>query len=534
MSAPAALGLRSGALLAGVSFLARLPFDLRRPVDAAAAAASLRSRLAGRERALVDLVSHGILANPGNPLAALLRHAGCELGDLERSLAKDGIEATLERLLAAGVYLTVEEFKGRRPVRRGSLELEASPDLLRNPRAAHHVAAASGGSRSGGTPVFIDMEFVRSAAGNLRLLLDGADAAGADTATWEVPGAGARFRLLKFACLGPPPAAWFCQIDPELGHLHPVFRWNARAMRAASLLALRPIPRPVFSPPADPAPALAWLSEQRSRRRRTLLFTFPSSALALAAAATRAGLALDHLQLMLGGEPVTSARLAAVRAAGARAIPRYGSVECGAIGYGCLAARDSDDVHLLEDMHALVQPRAAAASTGLPADALLITALHPRAPFAFLNVSMGDAATLAHRACGCALEARGWRRHVHGIRSFEKLTAGGMTFLGTDVARTLEEVMPARFGGGPTDYQLCETEGDDGRSSLALVVSPEVGELAESAVVEAFFSALGRGAPAETMMAEAVRGTVPLRVERRRPSSTQAGKVLHVHLQRRA
>jgi len=90
--------------------MARLPFDLRRPVDATAARAGLHSRLAGRGAAFLDLVSRGILANPANPTAALLRHAGCELPDLERSLGQDGLDATLEHLFAAGVYLTVDEF----------------------------------------------------------------------------------------------------------------------------------------------------------------------------------------------------------------------------------------------------------------------------------------------------------------------------------------------------------------------------------------------------------------------------------------
>ena len=34
----------------------------------------------------------------------------------------------------------------------------------------------------------------------------------------------------------------------------------------------------------------------------------------------------------------------------------------------------------------------------------------------------------------------------------EKLNAGGMTFLDTDIVRLLERDLPARFGGGPTDF----------------------------------------------------------------------------------
>jgi hypothetical protein len=73
-----------------------------------------------------------------------------------------------------------------------------------------------------------------------------------------------------------------------------------------------------------------------------------------------------------------------------------------------------------------------------------------------LNLSLGDHARLERRACGCPLERLGWDTHLETIRSFEKLTAAGMNFLDVDVIRVLEEILPARFGGGPTDYQLQE------------------------------------------------------------------------------
>ncbi len=71
---------------------------------------------------------------------------------------------------------------------------------------------------------------------------------------------------------------------------------------------------------------------------------------------------------------------------------------------------------------------------------------------------MGDQAVVSERACGCPYQQLGWTTHLHGIRSFEKLTAAGMTFLDTDVIRVLEEVLPGRFGGIPSDYQLVEEE----------------------------------------------------------------------------
>src|SRR5262249_60088571 len=119
-------------------------------------------------------------------------------------------------------------------------------------------------------------------------------------------------------------------------------------------------------------------------------------------------------------------------------------------------------VHLFDDLHALI-PAATPADRGeLPGSAILVTSLRPTAPLILLNVSMGDRAVLTRRRCGCPLEDLGWRTHLHTIRSFEKLTTGGMTFLDTDVIRVLEQVLPARFVGGPTDYQVAAEAGADG------------------------------------------------------------------------
>ena len=46
-----------------------------------------------------------------------------------------------------------------------------------------------------------------------------------------------------------------------------------------------------------------------------------------------------------------------------------------------------------------------------------------------LNVSLGDQAVMVQHACGCPLQTLGWDTHLYTIRSYEKLTGGGMTSL---------------------------------------------------------------------------------------------------------
>jgi hypothetical protein len=142
---------------------------------------------------------------------------------------------------------------------------------------------------------------------------------------------------------------------------------------------------------------------------------------------------------------------------------------------------------------------------------------------------MGDQAVIGPRRCGCPLEELGWPTHLHTIRSHEKLTAGGMTFLDTDVIRVLEEVLPARFGGGPADYQLIEDEGPDGRPRLRLRVHPAVGPVDPRAVADGFLSALGGGSRVERVMGLQWRDSAIVEVERQPPMVTPTGKILHLH-----
>lgn len=166
----------------------------------------------------------------------------------------------------------------------------------------------------------------------------------------------------------------------------------------------------------------------------------------------------------------------------------------GLIGLGCRVPSNADDVHLFHDRLAFVV--ADAAVDAVPRTALFVSSLRARGtPIVLLNTSLGDQATLERRTCGCPLGELGWDRHLHSIRSFEKLTACGMTFLDFDVIRDLEQVLPARFGGVPTDYQLVEDEARRGQPRLRLLVHPRVGPLARDQIIKAFLEAIGPGRP---------------------------------------
>ena len=514
----------------GARFLQKLPSFLRHPLRLDEARAILRGRLERREADFLALVHGTIYANPASPYRQLLAMAGCEYGDLERLVQTDGLEGALRHLLQLGVYLTVDEYKGRRPVRRGSVALSVDPGQLRNPWSACHVPVRTGGSRSGQIPALIDLAFVRDCAVNVLLWLEARGALASAKAHWQFPQSGATARLLEYASFS-PPVRWFSPIDPATPEMLPLYRLSAMALRWGSRLAGVPLPRPEYVPFADPLPIVRWMAQVLAAGGMPHLHTWPSYAVRLCQVAAGAGLDLTGAQFTVVGEPITEARLAVVRRVGARAWARYGSVESGGIGYACLAPRVADEVHLLEDCLAVIQPGAEGEAHALPAAGLFMSSLRATAPLVFLNVSLGDQATVDRRPCGCALHQLGWTTRLHTIRSYEKLTAGGVTFLDTDVIRVLEEVLPARFGGGPTDYQLVEEQdAEDGHPRLRLLVRPEIGPLDPELVASSFLDAIGPGEQGERLMALRWRDAKLLRVDRQAPLTTPTGKILHLHV----
>jgi hypothetical protein len=513
---------------AGASLLRRLPAFLRNPVTTAEARAALPDRLRRRDDDFLAFLDRGVWRHRDSPYRALLAHVGLERRDVESLVRRQGVDGALGALCRRGVYLTSDEFKGRVPVRRGDFAHRMDQLALRNPAASVHVAFHTSG-RTGQTQVVgIDLAQLRHEAVDLKLFFE---ARGGDRwvhGVYGVPGTSIIRVVLRVGAIGAPLARWFSQLDPDGRGLHPRYRWSARLMCAAGALAGTPIPWPEHVPLEHPRRVVSWLLETLAGGRTPNLWALTSSAVRVCEDAAAAGLRLDGARFTLLGEPLTAARLAVIRRVGADAASYYSSVDSGHIAYACQAPAHADDLHLLHDLYAVVQPAGEAPSSALSPQALLVSTLSPAAPFVMLNVSLGDRGTIEERACGCPLERLGWTTHLHTVRSDEKITAGGMTLYDADVVRVLEDVLPSRFGGAPTHYQLVEDEDPGGRPRLRLLVHPAVGALDPDAVAEAFLTAVGSGAGPERITELAWRDARLLAVERTPPRPTAGGKILHL------
>ena len=509
-------------LVRRLRFLVHLPAYLRNPLTIPEARAILRRRLEQREEDFLNLIKFAVLGNPTNPYRALLQQAGCEYGDIDLLVKKEGLEGGLLELFHAGVYLTMDEYKGRRPVVRGSTTIAATPRLLRNPLVIPQFYSKTSGSRGVATPIPMDLACIRDRAVNMFLSLNTRGGSGWRNAVWMMSGIAP---LLWYSACAGPADRWFTNIDPKTSSSSRQHRWKNIAFTWTGRLARAAIPSLEYVPVDAPFPVAFWMEQTLRAGKIPHLFTYLSTAVRLCQAAEEAGLDLAGAQFTVTGEPVTEVQLAAIRRVNAHAVPDYGSADSGgSASGGCLSPEAPDDVHVFSDLNALIQ----ADAPPFPRGALLLSSIRPTAPFIFLNISMGDCATLTDRKCGCPMEALGWRTHLHTIRSFEKLTVAGITFMDTDVVRILEEVLPHRFGGGPSDYQLVEGVMDGERPRLRLLVHPIIGPVDSTTVSAVFLDALGAGSETEQLMAHRLREERLLEVERKAPYMTASGKILHL------
>ena len=437
-----------------------------------------------------------------------------------------------DRLYRNGVYLTSDEFRGRREIKRGALSISVQPAQFLNPFAIGDIPIRSSGSRSDGTQVLRDLDYVIDNTASMLAFLEARQCLDAETASWSVPGGVTLSNLIKFYCAGTPPLQWFSQVDTNSRELSSRYNLSHLVIRIAGALAGIRVPPTQYVSLEDPRPILHWMEDCLSRGKTPYLLTFSTSAVRLAQSAASEGINLQGAKISMSGEPSTPARLETVRNSGADALPVMGCVELGHVADGCLLPKAPDDMHLMKDLHAVIQPGETGASGNLPPNALLFSSLRKKSQMILINLSLGDQGTIKTRSCGCPLESLGYDTHIQYIRSFEKLTSGGMSFLDSDIIRILEVELPRIFGGGPTDYQLLEEEKEDGTPRLRLVVHPRIDPLDTKKAKEIFLKLIGSGPGAEKLTSLIWRDSSMITVDRNAPLLTSTGKIQHMHIVR--
>lgn len=512
-----------GDAAAAAGFLARLGPFLRQPVALPDAPRRLEASMRGRDAALGAMIRRAVFGHAPSPYLALLQAARLGADAVDAMIRQSGVEGALERLHDAGVFVTLEEFKGLRPIRRAGLELPIRPEDFDNPLGARDYEARTGGS--GGSPrrIVVGLDLLAHEADYHACFYEAHQAWQRPASLWlpAPPGAVGIKNALIRGRLGVPVVHWFSQNRAGTGGAR--HRAFSAATRLVARASGRRVPPPDFTPAAAAGRVASWLAEQRAHGG-PLLLTTPSGAVRACAAAAEQRLDIAGSLFVMVGEPYTEAKDRVISGAGCSGATHYAMVESGLIGLACRRPVAPDDVHLVSDKVATILRPRSSTGNGAPGNALFHTTLLRAAPKVMLNVESGDSGVLQDRDCECGVLPPVFRRHLHTIRSYEKLTSEGMHVLGVDLIALVEDVLVARFGGRPTDWQLVERE-EGGVARVSLVASPAIGDLHEEEVRRTVLDFLRRRGAGPRLMAEVWENAATLRLVRADPHVTPAGKI---------
>jgi len=219
------------------------------------------------------------------------------------------------------------------------------------------------------------------------------------------------------------------------------------------------IPWPKVIPDNDFSPVAQLVARLRKEGVASLVSGPVSAAARLAGAALDRKLDIEGTLFLVSGESLTEGKGAVIARAGGAAYARYGMSEMGFAGHACRAMKMENCVHLYSNAVAAITHRRRAALAEIDVDSLLFTTLLESAPYIFINFEVDDSGVLGQTDCDCEFSRAGMKCCIREVASFGKMTGHGVTILGTDLVRLLEQILPARLGGHPGDYQLVEREG---------------------------------------------------------------------------
>ena len=521
----------SSDLRMGARFLWDLRRYLERTLTLSEAEAQIRAQIRDRETAFLQVMRQGIFDHGPSPYRKLMAYYHISYKDVAEWVRESGVEGALGMLYDAGVYLTLDQFKGRAPIERPSFRITTESSDFDSPILTSYFTAETGGS--GGSPrrIRVDLGILAyEAAYNLIA----ARRLGQETEPYliwrPIPPAAAGLKdVLRRSKAGLPIDRWFSQTDPRFMRDRQA-AFTGMVVRTARLWGAKAaLPEHA---PLERADIIArWMAEETAAGRLAHASMSASSGVRVCTAAQELGLDISGSLFRLGGEPHTAAKAQILAEAGAKSVNHYSMSELGRVGLTCGQPEALDQVHLVTDKLALIQRPPPGWQEDEGVSAIYLTTLLPMMPKIMLNVETGDQGVVEERHCGCPWSELGMTTCIHTIRSYEKLTTEGMHFTGADLMRLVEVVLPQRFGGDPSDYQLVEEE-IDGIARVSLLVSPRVGDVDEAAVIETATQTLASRNAGAGMMAEIWQQARTLRVERREPYATNSAKIQPLHVRR--
>ncbi|HKZ56667.1 MAG TPA: hypothetical protein VJ024_03090, partial [Thermodesulfovibrionales bacterium] len=121
---------------------------------------TLQERVRKREENFLSLIEKGIFGYSKSPYLQLLSPQKITFSDIKKWVERDGLEDTLTRLQMEGIFFTIEEYKGKSRVSRNGIDFIVKERDFDNPFLSAAYEVRSGATRSAGTRIRIDFDYL--------------------------------------------------------------------------------------------------------------------------------------------------------------------------------------------------------------------------------------------------------------------------------------------------------------------------------------------------------------------------------------
>lgn len=484
-----------------------------------------------REAKFLTILKHAVFEYDHSPYRKLFDLMGISQDKISAMVSANGVESTLNFLAQEGIYFTYEEFKGIKKTVRKGRSFYLVPADFDNPLLAHHFNVQSGGTGRVGSRSMIDFDFLAREAIHRAAVEQIYNVSDAPVILWFpiLPGNAGIMNIFRQAKIGHTPVRWFSQVNER--NIQPPFkdRMAVRFVSSAGRLFGTTLPKPEYLDLDQAWKIAEYILELKKDHSQCSIWTYVSSAVRIAAAARARKWSLKGAHFFVVGEPISRAKRAEISETGAEVIPYYAMNEAGIAAYGCARPQEPDDMHILNDHLAIIDHNKKSPFSEENVAALLITSLLQEAPKILLNVETGDMGKISHRSCGCGWEKAGYTVHLSDVRSFEKTTSEGMTFLIHELISIAENILPRAFGGSCSDYQVIEESDGRGLTTLTFAASPGIGQIEEDMFLAVVQKELKKGENSKRLMAEIWKKAGVVKLKRMNPIPTRRGKVFSYH-----
>lgn len=516
-----------------IEFIVHLRRFLRESSDLKKSRQSIQQRVEQREDNFLSVLKRAIYDNYNSPYRRIIQSARISFQDIQYSVSRSGIEETLRFLKKKGVYLTLDEIKGRKRTIRSGLDIRFKESDFNNPCISPAFYIQSGGTMNGGTGTRtnISFAFLAQRAQHRHTMFDLFSLFEGPVFLWYPTLGGVEMAiLLECAKIGKPAAKFFYMVEDIAKNPTFTAKMAFHYLRYIGKTIGVSFPAPENISINEPSEIVKHIQSIMQKSVTLCIRTFVSSAVRIASIAKKNNISLNGVKFWVSGEPLTRGKAQEISDSGAECICQYSFGETGGtVAIGCGDPLFPDDVHLFSDLFAVIQHTIQSDYSERNFEGFLFTTLSLQAPKILLNVENGDYGIVEQRKCTCMLGNLGLTTHIHSIRSFEKFNGEGITIFGCDFIHLIDNVLVPHYGGNSTDYQFIE-EHDKNVSSTSLAISPEIGVVDENEVLHRIYKELAISQAYKTQLnLWCQSGT--LKIKRIRPLRNRRGKIFPVRLE---